>query len=177
MNGKNMADSSLLVTGQAGFVGQHALLQWPYASGLEGANGAIDILDKAALLQHFSHSMPTQVLHLAALSFVPDSFKAPEKTFEVNVFGTLRLLEALAASGFKGRFLFISSGDTYGVAPIESMPIKENLNLRPRNPYAVSKVAAEALCYQWSQTGPFEVVMARPFNHIGAGQAPASVRR
>jgi GDP-4-dehydro-6-deoxy-D-mannose reductase len=36
----------------------------------------------------------------------------------------------------------------------------------------VSKVAAEALCYQWSQTGPFEVVMARPFNHIGAGQAP-----
>ena len=86
MNGNNMADSSLLVTGQAGFVGQHALLQWPYASGLEGANGAIDILDKAALLQHFSHSMPNQVLHLAALSFVPDSFKAPEKTFEVNVF-------------------------------------------------------------------------------------------
>ena len=172
MNGNNMADSSLLVTGQAGFVGQHALSQWPFACGLEGANGAIDILDKAALLQHFSHSMPTQVLHLAALSFVPDSFKAPEKTFEVNVFGTLRLLEALAASGFKGRFLFISSGDTYGVAPIESMPISENLNLRPRNPYAVSKVAAEALCYQWSQTGPFEVVMARPFNHIGAGQAP-----
>jgi GDP-4-dehydro-6-deoxy-D-mannose reductase len=36
----------------------------------------------------------------------------------------------------------------------------------------VSKVAAEALCYQWSQTGPFEIMMARPFNHIGAGQAP-----
>ena len=172
MNGKNMAESSLLVTGQAGFVGQHALSQWPYACGLEGASGSIDILDKVALSQYFLNNMPSKVLHLAALSFVPDSFKAPEKTFEVNLFGTLRLLEALAASGFKGRFLFVSSGDTYGVAPMESMPIKENLNLRPRNPYAVSKVAAEALCYQWSQTGPFEVVMARPFNHIGAGQAP-----
>jgi GDP-4-dehydro-6-deoxy-D-mannose reductase len=172
MNGKNMAESSLLVTGQAGFVGQHALSQWPYACGLEGASGPIDILDKVALSQYFLNKMPSKVLHLAALSFVPDSFKAPEKTFEVNFFGTLRLLEALAASGFKGRFLFVSSGDTYGVAPMESMPIKENLNLRPRNPYAVSKVAAEALCYQWSQTGPFEVVMARPFNHIGAGQAP-----
>jgi GDP-4-dehydro-6-deoxy-D-mannose reductase len=36
----------------------------------------------------------------------------------------------------------------------------------------VSKAAAEALCFQWSQTGPFEVVIARPFNHIGAGQSP-----
>ena len=51
------------------------------------------------------------------------------------------------------------------------MPIRETQPLRPRNPYAVSKVAAEALCYQWSQTGPFEVVMARPFNHIGPGQS------
>ncbi len=169
---KNMAMSTLLVTGQAGFVGRHALAKWPQACGLANANGALDILDKAALLQHFLEHLPTDVLHLAALSFVPGSFKAPEKTFEVNFLGTLRLLEALAESGFKGRFLFVSSGDAYGVAPIESMPIHESLNLRPRNPYAVSKVAAEALCYQWSQTGPFEVVIARPFNHIGAGQAP-----
>src|SRR5262249_38977261 len=43
-------------------------------------------------------------------------------------------------------------------------------SLRPLNPYAASKAAAESLCYQWSQTKPFEVVIARPFNHIGPGQ-------
>jgi GDP-4-dehydro-6-deoxy-D-mannose reductase len=78
----------------------------------------------------------------------------------------------LAESGFRGRLLFVGTGDAYGLVPTDALPIKEAQPLRPRNPYAVSKVAAEALCYQWSQTGPFEVVMARPFNHIGAGQAP-----
>lgn len=159
----------LLITGATGFVGQHALARWPLASSLSVDN--IDIRDKPSMLAYFAGQLPDTVLHLAALSFVPDSFKAPEQTFEVNFLGTLRLLEALAESGFKGRFLFVSSGDAYGMVPVGSLPIDETLALRPRNPYAVSKAAAEALCYQWSQTGPFEVVIARPFNHIGAGQA------
>lgn len=161
----------LLVSGVAGFVGRHALARWPQATGLTNNAGEIDIRDKAALLRHFSNELPETVLHLAALSFVPDSFKAPETTFEVNFLGTLRLLEALAESGFKGRFLFVSTGDAYGMVPVESLPILETRPLRPRSPYAVSKAAAEALCFQWSQTGPFEVIMARPFNHIGVGQA------
>ncbi len=41
----------------------------------------------------------------------------------------------------------------------------------PRNPYAVSKLAAEALCYQWTVTEGMDIVLARPFNHIGAGQS------
>lgn len=113
------------------------------------------------------------VLHLAALSFVPDSFRFPEKTFEINFLGTLRLLEALKETEFKGRMLFIGTGDAYGLVPTENLPICESQPLRPRNPYAVSKVAAEALCYQWSQTSPFEVILARPFNHIGAWQSPS----
>ena len=161
----------LLVTGDRGFVGQHALAKWPQARGLSAWAADADICNKDGLLACFSHWLPDTVLHLAALSFVPDSFKAPEKTFEVNFLGTLRLLEALAQSGFKGRFLFVSSGDAYGRVSEESLPIEETLPLRPRNPYAVSKAAAEALCYQWSQTGPFEVLMARPFNHLGVGQA------
>jgi GDP-4-dehydro-6-deoxy-D-mannose reductase len=172
MNFTDRTEGGLLVTGHSGFVGQHALARFEQAYGLADAGGAIDILDKAALLQHFARRLPDTVLHLAALSFVPDSFREPEKTFEVNFTGTLRLLQALEESGFKGRFLFVSSGDAYGMVPVESMPIRETSPLRPRNPYAVSKAAAEALCYQWSQTGPFEVMVARPFNHIGPGQAP-----
>jgi GDP-4-dehydro-6-deoxy-D-mannose reductase len=162
----------VLVTGDQGFVGNHALAQIPATFGLSDSVPHIDIRDKAALVACLNANPPEAVLHLAALSFVPDSFKAPEATYEVNFLGTLRLLEALAETGFKGRFLFVSTGDAYGMLAAESLPVSETLPLRPRNPYAVSKVAAEALCYQWSQTGPFEVVMARPFNHIGAGQAP-----
>jgi GDP-4-dehydro-6-deoxy-D-mannose reductase len=162
-----------LITGDQGFVGQHSLAQWPAATGLSSLSRSdIDICDKASLVDLLENSKFDQVLHLAALSFVPDSFQAPEKTFNVNFLGTLRLLEALAETGFSGRFLFIGTGDAYGKVDAEALPITEAQPLRPRNPYAVSKVAAEALCYQWSQTGPFEVMMARPFNHIGAGQAP-----
>jgi GDP-4-dehydro-6-deoxy-D-mannose reductase len=168
----NTIAPGLLVVGDTGFVGKHALTQWPQAKGLAHVTGGIDICNKPALLAYLAKNVPETVLHLAALSFVPDSFKAPEKTFEVNFLGTLHLLEALAESGFRGRLLFVGTGDAYGLVPTDALPIKEAQPLRPRNPYAVSKVAAEALCYQWSQTGPFEVVMARPFNHIGAGQAP-----
>lgn len=161
----------LLITGDGGFVGHHALAKWPDAVGLSSLAGCADIRDKTGLCNALRNCRPDAVLHLAALSFVPDSFKSPEATFEVNFLGTLRLLEALAETGFSGRFLFVGTGDAYGVVSAEALPIEEDFPLRPRNPYAVSKAAAEALCFQWSQTGPFEVIMARPFNHIGAGQA------
>ncbi len=164
--------SRLLITGDQGFVGKQALRRWPEATGLSTLAENVDIRNKTGLIECLCHYQPDAVLHLAAKSFVPDSFRSPEATFEVNFLGTLRLLEALAETGFKGRFLFVSSGDAYGLVPVASLPIQEALALRPRNPYAVSKAAAEALCFQWSQTGPFEVVIARPFNHIGAGQAP-----
>jgi GDP-4-dehydro-6-deoxy-D-mannose reductase len=165
----------VLVTGDQGFVGCHALDRWSGARGLSEFDNRINICNKAGLIECLREYQPGVVLHLAAISFVPDSFHSPETTFEVNFMGTLRLLEALAETGFTGRFLFIGTGDAYGMVPVDTLPVRENFVLRPRNPYAVSKVAAEALCYQWSQTGPFEVVMARPFNHIGVGQAPTFV--
>ncbi|OCX71426.1 NAD-dependent dehydratase, partial [Acidithiobacillus thiooxidans] len=115
---------------------------------------------------------PDAVLHLAAQSFVPASFENPHETFDINLYGTLNLLEALQAAAFRGRMIFVGSGDTYGQVPEAALPVREDHPLHPRNPYAVSKVAAEALCYQWSQTSSFEIVMVRPFNHIGPGQSP-----
>lgn len=113
---------------------------------------------------------PRSVIHLAAQSSVAQSLDDPEETYRVNFSGTLNLLRALHDCAFRGRLLFVGSGDVYGSVPESLLPVAEDVPLRPRNPYAVSKVAAEALCYQWSQTGPFEIVMARPFNHIGPGQ-------
>ena len=134
------------------------------------ANTQFDITDRLSLARVINQAHPDAVIHLAAQSHVPTSFADPEETYRVNFFGTLNLLEALAESRFAGRLLFVGSADTYGLVLETDLPIREEQPLRPRNPYAVSKVAAEALCYQWSQTGSFEIIMARPFNHIGPGQ-------
>jgi GDP-4-dehydro-6-deoxy-D-mannose reductase len=111
------------------------------------------------------------VLHLAGQSFVPSSIKDPRATYNVNFYGTFNLLEALKACGFSGRMLYISSGDVYGLVAPEALPIVETHAVRPRNPYAVSKAAAELLCYQWAQDRSFDIVISRPFNHVGPGQS------
>ena len=111
------------------------------------------------------------VIHLAAQSFVPESFKNPLETFDVNFTGTYNLFSALKEYGFHGKILYISSGDIYGLVSEDKLPITEDYPLKPRNPYAVSKVAAEALCYQWSIAEDIEILIARPFNHIGPNQS------
>lgn len=162
-----------LLTGSDGFVGGYVRRTIEGCVPLHHDGRAIDVRDTGRLrravaaLGHFD-----AVVHLAAQSFVPASFEDPEETFAINFSGTFHLLEALREAGFQGRFLYVGSADTYGRIDEADLPVSEDQALRPRNPYAVSKVAAEALCYQWSQTGPFEVLMARPFNHIGPGQSP-----
>jgi len=159
---------TLLLTGANGFVGQYVQAAMPCVPLPDG----LDLRDRAALTAAVAAIAPDAVLHLAAQSFVPASFENPHETFDINFTGTLNLLEALQAAEFRGRVLFVGSGDIYGRVPEAALPVREDQPLRPRNPYAVSKVAAEALCYQWSQTSGFEIVMVRPFNHIGPGQSP-----
>ena len=78
---------------------------------------------------------------------------------------------ALRKSNFAGRMVFVSSSEVYGLLADSDLPISEARLPKPLSPYAVAKIAAEALCYQWSQTEKFEIVIARPFNHIGPGQS------
>ncbi|MBU2768019.1 NAD-dependent dehydratase [Acidithiobacillus ferrivorans] len=157
----------LLLTGANGFVGRYVQAALPCVP----LPGGLDLRDRAALTAAVAAIQPDTVLHLAAQSFVPAAFEYPHETFDINFYGTLNLLEALQSSGFMGRMLFVGSGDTYGQVPETDLPVREDHPLHPRNPYAVSKVAAEALCYQWSQTSGFEIIMVRPFNHIGPGQS------
>lgn len=166
--------SRILVTGADGFVGSYVSL-WPGAIPLVEQGARVDLKDLSALTRAIKKMQPNRVIHLAAQSLVPLSFHMSSETYAINFTGTLNLLTALRENKFEGRFLFVGSGDVYGQVPIEEMPIREDRPLRPRSPYAVSKVAAEALCYQWSQTEPFEVIMARPFNHIGLRQSPQFV--
>lgn len=76
---------------------------------------------------------------------------------------------------FRGYIFHVSSGDVYGQVEDAALPIVESRLVQPRNPYAVSKVAAELMCQQWSYVEPWRIMVARPFNHIGAGQADSFV--
>jgi len=164
---------SCLVTGASGFVGRYVQSEVETCLPLVQQGEIVDLRDAAALSSAVKQlGRLDAVIHLAALTFVPESFEDPNGVFAVNFQGTHHLLEALRHTGFSGRFLYVGSADTYGRVDQAALPVTEAQPLRPRNPYAVSKVAAEALCYQWSQTGPFEIMMVRPFNHIGAGQDP-----
>jgi GDP-4-dehydro-6-deoxy-D-mannose reductase len=78
---------------------------------------------------------------------------------------------SLKKNNFLGKFLFVSSSEVYGLLSDSDLPVSEDHPLRPQSPYAVAKIASEALCYQWSQIESFEIITARPFNHIGPGQS------
>mgnify|MGYP001343492775 CR=1 FL=1 len=163
----------LLLTGANGFVGQHVL---GAADGSFSTHEIIpapkgwDLRDADAVRECVDATRPDDVLHLAAQSFVPAAFKDPATTLEINVIGTLNLLKALDESGFKGRMVYVSSADVYGSVAEDALPVDERTPVNPRNPYAVSKLSAEELCLQWWRTFGTDIVIARPFNHIGPGQ-------
>jgi GDP-4-dehydro-6-deoxy-D-mannose reductase len=166
----------LLVTGRLGFVG--ATLSRMVGAEREVAGwsvidtpGNVDLRDAAATSAMVESAGPDAVLHLAAQSSVPDAVRDPAGTLEINLLGTLNLLQALKRCAFRGRMIYVGTGDVYGVVPEEALPVAETRLPAPRNPYSVSKLAAEALCYQWTATEEMDIVLARPFNHIGWGQS------
>jgi UDP-glucose 4-epimerase len=122
-----------------------------------------DIQDKAALHEAFCDV--DAVVHLAALIDVSASVIDPSKTHEVNVTGTLNLLQAAEKANSVNRFVFASSTAVYGDA--EVLPIKENTALRPISPYAASKVAGEAYCNAFTKCHGLSTVILRFFNVYG----------
>lgn len=168
----------LLVTGLSGFVGRHlqaCLTQGSQTDWQLLQPGRAELLQPDSLDSMLAPQCPDAVIHLAGQTFVPESFRDPAQTLQVNLIGTLNLLQALKRRGFAGTFLYVSSGDVYGQVAEHALPIDETLAPQPRNPYAVSKASAELLCRQWSHVEPWRIVVARSFNHIGPGQGESFV--
>jgi len=166
----------LLATGHRGFVGT-ALKEFLESHPDHEVSWCAlaeepDVLDPDRLRRAIEEHRPDWIIHLAAQSHVPSSWADPAATLRVNVGGTANLLKALVDTGFSGRLLYVSSADIYGAVPESQLPVTEQAAAAPRNPYATSKVAGEELCRQWARTQPLDVVIARPFNHTGAGQRP-----
>lgn len=173
-----------MTTGSSGFVGQalRAAFLAAQDQGRDLTQGRriewcppdpdLEMRDEASIRRSIEHARPDWILHLAAQSHVPTAWLDPAGTLQVNAGGTALLLKVLADLQFRGRLLFVSSADIYGSVPESELPIIEEREPAPRNPYASSKVAAEVLCRQWARTHGLDVLIARPFNHTGAGQRP-----
>jgi nucleoside-diphosphate-sugar epimerase len=112
------------------------------------------------------------ILHQAALNSNPRSVKEPGPTNEVNVGGTVLLLEAARKARVR-RLVYASSSSVYGeLSPV--LPKTEDLPLLPKAPYGVSKLAAELYCRVFAQVYGLETVSLRYFNVFGPRQLPDS---
>lgn len=166
--------NKVLLTGANGFTGYY-VRQALLASGckvinLVGANPQddeiiVDLNDKAALCEIVKQHQPDFAIHLAALAFV--AHEDQEAFYKVNVFGTLNLLQALAAcdSTLK-KVIIASSANIYGVPNVSR--VSETEPPMPVNHYAMSKLAMECMARNWQNRLP--IIFTRPFNYTGVGQ-------
>jgi GDP-4-dehydro-6-deoxy-D-mannose reductase len=196
-----------LVTGGHGFVAQwamRAMLErgWSVISAGVGAPSTAEILDadqqesvrwvemdvtrQADVAAAVDLAAPDVVLHLAAISHVPDAMRDPARAYDVNTLGTVRLLAEIGRIRGEGMgdpvVLVVGSSEQYGRHEASEMPLTEDAEQRPLTLYAASKLAQEVASLQAFRSEGLRVVCTRSFNHSGAGQGanfllPALVRR
>ena len=179
-----------LITGICGFAGRH-LAAHLVASGdrvvgtyiLESDKGNLgplrrkvslhrrDLRDLPKMAALIRKTKPDVVYHLAAQASAALSFRKPVLTVDINVTGTVSLLEAIRQESPKTKLLYLSSADVYGLVRPKDTPVKETHPPAPRNPYAASKLAGEELCRQYIRSFGLHIVSVRVFNHTGPGQA------
>jgi len=127
-----------------------------------------DLLDPVSTNQMIKNIEPDRIFHLAAQSFVPYSFDAPNITLETNIIGTLNLLEGVRNSSSDPLIHICSSSEVYGQVNENEVPITENNPFRPQSPYAVSKVGEDMLSYQYFKSYGIKTIRTRAFTHSGA---------
>lgn len=126
-----------------------------------------DLRDYTSMRRAIEKSQPDYIFHLAAQSFVPSSWIAPNDTFSINAQGQINLFEAVRELKLDPAIQLACSSEQYGLVHKEETPIKETNPLRPLSPYAVSKVAQDYLGYQYFQSYGIRAIRTRGFNHTG----------
>jgi UDP-glucose 4-epimerase len=178
-----------LVTGGAGFIGHNlirALLDEGHTvrvldnlstgkrDNLGPFQDRIELIEGDLRSYHIVHEAVRNidvVFHQGALPSVPRSVKDPITTNQVNVEGTLNLLDAAQDTGVR-RVVYASSSSIYGEN--DRLPKKEDMTPQPISPYAVAKLAGEKYCQVFTRTYGLETVCLRYFNVFGPGQDPQS---
>jgi GDP-D-mannose dehydratase len=157
-------------------------------SSIELING--DITDLTSVLSAVQQVEPDWIFHLAAQSFVPQSFNDPIGTFRINCLGTQNVLEAVRLKDLNSKIIFAGSSEEYGlqfsdISHFEKMkkkygviepepknlpeiPVDEDSYMRPMSPYATSKVYGDFAFRNYHNTYGLQSIVSRAFNHEGA---------
>ena len=158
----------ILVTGANGFIGNVLVEK------LKQNNNLVSVFDTHIgdisvknSLNIFNEAKIDNVIHLAARSFVPDSWQNPFDFYQTNVLGTTNVLEFCRNNDCK---LTMISSYVYG-AP-EYLPIDENHPIKSYNPYSQTKIISETICDFYATNFGVKTTIIRPFNVYGPKQAP-----
>lgn len=131
----------------------------------------LDIMDPQQVENILNETKPDFIFHLAAQSSVALSWKNPNLTVDINIKGTINVLETIKNSSLHPRILLIGSGEEYGLVEQDEIPIKETNPLRPGNFYAITKATQNMIGKLYYQAYGLDILMVRAFNHIGPRQA------
>jgi len=180
----------ILITGITGFVGSHLAEYCLNIPGVEvyGTVFSHHLGDELKRVEHIKDKIsllecnlmnriavqrvlekvkPDKIFHLAAQSFVPTSWQSPEDTIINNIMSELNIFEAAREVGINPVIQIACSSEEYGLVNENELPVKEDNILRPLSPYAVSKVAQDALACQYHYSYGLKTVVTRAFNHEG----------
>lgn len=179
-----------LIIGASGFVGPYLARQLSGESRMQvyatkRLNGKrvdipaevydLNILNKDEIVDLLYKIRPDYIFHLAAQSSVALSWENPGLTIDVNIKGSVNVLDAVRELYYKPRVVLIGSGEEYGHIRPGETPISEDNHLRPGNLYAATKACQNMIAKIYTTAYDMELVMVRAFNHIGPGQAPIYV--
>ncbi len=176
------------MTGASGFVGthlRHRLAEEPGATvfacdvsspkALDGEEAfSLDVTEAEAVQAAFAEMRPDVVYHLAAISQVADAENDQERCWKVNVDGVQSVLDGLSVCESSARLVLASSAEVYGKSGFGEEGITEDSPPMPATTYALTKSCAELLGMNAVHRG-LDVVILRPFNHVGPGQSEAFV--
>lgn len=168
----------IAVTGASGFIGSH-LTRYLSERGHEvlridvrGVDRPVDVASFEQVNRFFAENRPESVIHLAAIASIPECIRDPKRCFEVNVLGTLNVVEASVRHGVS-RLIYASSANVYGARP--RTPVTEDEPLRPRSPYDHTKVAAESVVMSYVSSKGLDAVVFRSWKIFGEGEPETSV--
>ena len=179
-----------LIIGAGGFVGSYLIEclhnefnMEVYATKLTGMDFShplakiydLDILIKEDIVEMLYEIRPDYIFHLAAQSSVAVAWKNPSLTIDVNIKGSVNVMEAVRELFYKPRVLVIGSGEEYGHIKEGDTPIYEETILRPGNIYAATKACQNMIGSIYAKAYDMEIILVRAFNHVGPGQAPLFV--
>jgi len=131
-----------------------------------------DLLDLSACIRAIRESKPDYIFHLAAQSYVSDSYANPIVTVQANTIGTLNLLEAIRivkeeSPSYDPVIHICSTSEVYGLVKEEDLPIKESQPLNPGNPYAVGKLGGDMAALVYWTNFKIKTIRTRAFTHTG----------